>query len=200
MGCRTATTASRHQASSPSSSRRLRASLLTLLIGVSAALACAPGPHPTAGAAVGTQPAAATLANGAYAVIAAAMSPDSLPPAGNHTVILRYDGRYAGAEPSDPPEYLAVDDSAFVPLVLEEPPEARKDDRGWTMLSVTLRREHVKTLEAFTRAHLNGRVAIVLAGEVISTHKVRSVITDGRLQITRCGDNACEILRAKLAQ
>jgi hypothetical protein len=29
-------------------------------------------------------------------------------------------------------------------------------------------------------------------------HKVRSVIDGGRMQITRCRDNACELIRSKL--
>jgi preprotein translocase subunit SecD len=68
------------------------------------------------------------------------------------------------------------------------------------MLSVTLSREQVKPLEDFTRAHLGGSVAILLDGEVISKHKVRAVVEGGRLQITRCGDNACDVLLAKLTK
>jgi len=58
----------------------------------------------------------------------------------------------------------------------------------------------VKRAEAFTRAHQGGRMAMVIDGEIVTLHKVRSVITDGKVQITRCTDNACEVLRSKLAK
>lgn len=39
---------------------------------------------------------------------------------------------------------------------------------------------------------------IVLDGAIIAKHKVSAVMVDGMLQNTRCGDQACDILRAKL--
>jgi hypothetical protein len=142
----------------------------------------------------------ATLPNGLYAVIRGASTPDSAGVEGPGQVVLLYDRKYTDADSTTPPEYLALDTTSYVPLILSGPPEARKDEHGWTMLNVTLAREQVKPLEVFSRAHLGGKVAILLDGEVISTHKVRSVIEGGQLQITRCGDNACDILRAKLTR
>jgi hypothetical protein len=173
---------------------------LALLVVAFASSSCAPGAPRGDGARNAAQPVPATLADGMYAVTAEATTRDSLQVAGSPCIVLRYDRKYTDSDLDSPPEYLAIDPSSYVPLILAGPPDAKKDERGWTMLSVTLRHEHVQALETFTRAHLGGKVAMILDGEVISKHKIRSVIADGRLQITRCGDNACEVLRAKLAE
>ncbi len=162
--------------------------------------ACTRNPTPKGGPATQTEHAAAALPNGLYAVIREASTPDSARLEGpGHTVAV-YDRKYTDADLTTPPAYLALDTTTYVPLILSGPPDARKDGRGWTMLSVTLSREQVKPLEDFTRAHLGGRVAILLDGEVVSMHKVRAVVEGGQLQITRCGDNACDVLLAKLAK
>jgi preprotein translocase subunit SecD len=142
----------------------------------------------------------AGLQNGIYSVLREAGTPDSARVGAPGSVVLTYDRKYTDAETTTPPTYVALDTTVCVPLILSAPPDARKDGRGWTMLSVTLAKDQVKPLEDFTRAHLGGRVAIVLDGEIISEHKVRAVIEHGQLQITRCGDNACDVLRAKLAR
>jgi hypothetical protein len=136
--------------------------------------------------------------NGIYAVIredstrAGALS-------GNPShIVLIYDGRYVDSTQTESPRYITVDSSFFVPLILEGPPDAKMDGHGHTLLSVSLSQKYAGLLEQFTKAHLGGRVAIVLDGEVITMHRVRSVVQRGKFQITRCYDNACEVLRAKL--
>jgi preprotein translocase subunit SecD len=69
---------------------------------------------------------------------------------------------------------------------------------GRIRLQVALAAEEIPTLETFTRRHVGGRAAIILDGEIVTVHKVRSVIPDGRLQISRCSDRACERIMAKL--
>ncbi len=138
------------------------------------------------------------LPNGVYAVLREAPSAAQARVSGTPHAVLLYDRKYSEADRDQPPRYVAVGTSSFVPMVLDGPPDARKDERGWTVLSVTLAREHIKTLEDFSRSHLGGNVAIVLDGEIVTMHKVRSVITGGRFVITRCLDDACQVLRGKL--
>jgi hypothetical protein len=139
-------------------------------------------------------------ANGFYAVTARASTADSARAASPGSAVLVYDQKYTAVDPNVTPEYVAIDTTFFVPLILDGPPEARPDGRGWTMLSVSLAGDQVKPLEDFSRAHLGGRVAIVIGGEIISMHKVREVLTGGKVQITRCVDNACQVLYTKLMQ
>ncbi len=141
-----------------------------------------------------------SLANGVYAVVregltAAEVKTENLPNA-----VLIYDRKYSAGDKDQPPKHVALDTSCFVPLVLAGPPDLRRDDRGRALLAVTLAQQHVKTLEDFTRAHLGGAIAIVVDSEIITMHKVRTVIRDGRTQISRCSDDACRILRLKLAK
>jgi hypothetical protein len=128
------------------------------------------------------------LRNGVYAVLSEGPTAEAARVAGKPHRVLPHEGKY-----------VALDTVSFVPLVLDGAPEAKRGDNGWTILSVTLAREYVPALEAFTRANLDGRVAIVAGGEVITLHTVRAVIRDGRAVITRCQDDACRILHTKLA-
>jgi hypothetical protein len=41
---------------------------------------------------------------------------------------------------------------------------------------------------------------MVVDGEIVTVHKIRSIITGGKVQITRCTDNACEVIRSKLVK
>ncbi len=145
-------------------------------------------------------PAPGPLRNGVYAVLREAPTAAQARVEGAAHRVLVYDRKYSASDQNEPAKYVALDTTSFVPLILAGPPDTKKDDRGWTLLSVTLAREHVKTLADFTRAHLGGSVAIVLDGEIVTMHKVRTVIQGGQCQITRCQDNACDILRAKLAK
>ncbi len=140
------------------------------------------------------------LENGVYAVLREGLTRAAAEAGKAQHAVLVYDQKYSDADKEEPPRYVSLDTSFFVPLILAGPPDAHKDDRGRTLLNVTLAPEHVKTLEEFTRAHLEGRVAIVIGGDIVTMHKVRSVIRDGKAQITRCGDDACKTLLLKLAK
>jgi preprotein translocase subunit SecD len=136
--------------------------------------------------------------DGVYAVLREGATRLDAQPDKGSAIVLLYDKKYSEADRGQPARYVALDSSAFVPLALAGPPEALRDSRGWTMLNVTLKQEQAKTLEILTRTHLGGTIAIVIDGEIITMHTVRSVIEGGRVQITRCQDDACKVLRLKL--
>lgn len=180
-------------------SRRLIV-LVSFLAHATAACAGA-SPHPAASPAPPHAAAAAPrpeapLADGLYAVLDEAPSAEGLARVGG---AIR---RVPAGDSADPPRYVALDISsgpaAHVPLVLAAPPKAEVDGAGRTLLGVTLASEHVATLAAFTRAHVGGRSAVVVGDEVVTVHKVRQVIEDGRLKITRCDDDRCTVLYSKL--
>ncbi len=99
----------------------------------------------------------------------------------------------------EPGQKISLARSSRVPLVLAAAPVRETDARGRALLGVTLAPAQVGALESFTRAHLGGRAAFVLDGRAITVHKIRAVITGGRMQITRCGDDRCELLYSRLA-
>lgn len=141
-----------------------------------------------------------TLRDGLYPVLWEAATPESANLVAPQRLVLPYDRKYTGLTEREPRTYLAIDTSSSVPLILEGQPEARQDGTGRALLSVTLAREQVAALERFTTKHLGDAAAIILDGEVITMHKVRSVIRDGKVQISRCDSGSCEVLRGRLAE
>lgn len=138
--------------------------------------------------------------NGIYAVLREAATAEDAQGGDSRCAVLTYDRKYADSGAGQPIAYVAIDPSAFVPLILDGAPSVSRDEVGKTILSVTIKKEYVKTLEDFTRAHLDRKIAVLLDGEIVTLHKVRSVISDGKFLVTRCTDNACEVLRARLTE
>lgn len=146
-------------------------------------------------------PVAHSLENGVYVVLREASAPQDARVEGVPQVVLAYDRRkYSDAPPNEPLTYIAIDPTNYVPLLIEGVPEMRKDTQGKSILTVSLTRKNAEKFEDLTRLHLGGRAAILVDGEIVTLHKIRSVISGGRLQITRCYDNACEVIRAKLVR
>jgi hypothetical protein len=141
------------------------------------------------------------LENGAYAVLGEADTRPGVETDTRPRIVLTYDRRkYSDAPPDEPLTYVEIDPADYIPLIIEGPPEMKKDTQGKSILSVSLTRAAANHTEAFTRAHLGGRVAMVVDGEIVTLHKIRNVVTGGKLQITRCTDDACEVIRAKLVR
>jgi hypothetical protein len=102
---------------------------------------------------------------------------------------------------SDPASafWVTIDTTEFVPLRLSAPPDsAHHEERNNTKLMLTLNKESADVLEKFTEKNLGKRIAMVIGGQVTTMHKVKAKIIGGKLQITRCTDNACEKLYFEL--
>lgn len=146
-------------------------------------------------------PAAQHLENGTYLILREAPTLQEAQLAVPPAVVLTYDRRkYSGAPPNEPLTYVAIDPRDYVPLIIEGAPKMKSDGKGKSVLTVCLARRNADRAEAFTRAHLGGRIAMVVDGEIVTLHKIRTVITGGKVQITRCTDNACEVIRTKLVK
>ncbi len=136
--------------------------------------------------------------NGLYLVLDKNTDIAALREAGREEIVLVNDYKYLEEKTGDAPEYMILRRQPDVPLILAASPVAGKDKDGKPMLNLTLADEHVETLRSFTEANLEQTVAIVINSEVISAHKIKAAITGGKLQITRCDDNACEYLLLEL--
>lgn len=157
-----------------------------------------PGVRHSAATAAEDSPKQGTIANGVYAVLREGPTRKEIEQEKAPHFELLYDYKYSEPDQKQAPKYVALDSSSFVPLMLAGAPEIGGEYRGGPMLNLALAQENVKLLARFTRAHLGGAVAIVIDHEIITMHKIRSVIEDGRVQISWCTSNACEILRLKL--
>ncbi len=93
-------------------------------------------------------------------------------------------------------EYLRIiiDTTEYVPLELEKAPTSEQQTEARKNLLLSLTEEASEKLKSFTTNHLMERVALVVDGEALTMHKIKVPITSGQLQITRCNDNACELL------
>lgn len=103
-----------------------------------------------------------------------------------------------GLYPVKSKEPMELDQSDFIPLVLERPAEAAQQSDGRTYLTVELARKYQAALESFTRRQLGRQVAVVVDGQIVTVHKVQEVIRGGRMKITRCRDDGCERILSKL--
>jgi preprotein translocase subunit SecD len=69
---------------------------------------------------------------------------------------------------------------------------------GRTLLGVELDPQAAVQMEKLTREHLGRSAAFVIDGEVITAHKIQAVIEDGKFFVSRCSDNGCEYILARL--
>jgi len=137
---------------------------------------------------------------GFYLILAEAQGAEGLPKPSPDQQIARYDQKYLREAESQSPRYLLLRKRPDIALKLARPPESAKDSRGFTVLTMELTRDAATNLEQFTRGNLGRKVAFVIEGEVVTIHKVRSVITGNQFQLSRCTDNACEYIRARLTR
>lgn len=120
-------------------------------------------------------------------------------PVGGKEVRLAFNAAFRDVV-DDPDETVVVEREGFVPLLLRESPTRTADptERTRFWLRVSLSEEAAAQFEAFTERHLDHAVAIVVGGKVLTVHRIRQVIHDGKVQISRCGDEACQILFLEL--
>ena len=113
-------------------------------------------------------------------------------------VIIPFSFDFLDSNTVDQPLLLEIDTAEFVRLDLAEEPSGVEQKDKRINLMLTLSNEARVQLADFTEKHLKERVAIVIGGKAVTKHKVRERIDGGRLQITRCTDNACKYLLVEL--
>ena len=135
--------------------------------------------------------------NGAYRVLRDGPSEKDVAPLNNGETIVVDRQRYAKEDETDPPRFLVVHTTPEVDLDLAREPMLLREGADVRIL-LKLRPKAAEALERVTREHPDGRLTIVLGGEVITTHKIRSVIKDGDVQITSCTPGAVDFLLEQL--
>lgn len=87
---------------------------------------------------------------------------------------------------------LLLDTSNFVPLELATEPELIPQTENKKKIQLSFSRVASDRLASFTSSNLMKQVTLIVDGEALTIHKIRAAITGGKMEITRCGDNACE--------
>jgi hypothetical protein len=142
---------------------------------------------------------AGKLADGLYLVLRSAREAKSLEPIADTEKLVANDFHLLEAAEREPVLYMVLQTKPFVPLLLgANPKEDKEESTGKPRLQLELAEGEKAPLEEFTREHFGGTVAIVIGGDVVTFHKVKAVITGGRLQITRCTKHGCEVLYTRL--
>lgn len=93
---------------------------------------------------------------------------------------------------------VLIDTTEYVPLELDKLPTTEPQTELKKKLLISLTKEASEILKTFSAKHVMQKVVIVVDGEAVTMHKIREAITSGKLQITRCNDNACERIMVKL--
>jgi preprotein translocase subunit SecD len=132
-------------------------------------------------------------------IAAEADSMSMLPAARDDQQIVRYDYKYLLESERGKPRYLLLPKIIDVPLMLAGSPELiDKGQNGFPELLFKLTPEMSIKLDKLTREHIGGKVAFLIDGEPVTLHKIRSAITGGQFQLTRCTDTACRIIYGRL--
>jgi preprotein translocase subunit SecD len=137
---------------------------------------------------------------GLYLVLAEALAAEHLAPPSKDQQVVRFDYEFLREDEREPPKYLLLANRPDVPLALAKPPEKKKGNEGRPELFLELTKEAAADLAKVTRANVGNQVAFLVDGEVVSTHTIREAITGGQFRVSRCTDNACEFIYARLME
>lgn len=139
------------------------------------------------------------LPDGLYLVLRSDRDPQKLQPLRQKEVEVVQDFHLLEPEEREPAIHHVLQVQPSIPFELEESPrEDTEEGTNKPRLNLRLKENQIAPLEAFTEEHLGQTVAIVIGNEIVTTHKVKSAIKGGRLQITRCTKHGCETLFTRL--
>jgi preprotein translocase subunit SecD len=135
---------------------------------------------------------------GFYLIAAQAASAEALPRPTAEQQIARYDAKFLVPSERTPAKYLLLPKRPDVELKLAKAPDLEKGENGFPELRLELTTQAAANLEKLTREHLGQTVSLMIDGEPVTIHKIRSVITGAQFRLSRCTDHACEYIRGRL--
>ena len=137
--------------------------------------------------------AAVSLQNGFYLILEEQSDVAMLQKPAENEVIVTYTLDHLGVK-DQPPRHYRVKNLPDVGFSLDSRPEIGDKVDGKTTLNVILGEGDALAFQKFTAANIGRGLAIIIGGKVVTAHKIRTEIVGGKIQITRCGDDACEQL------
>ena len=138
------------------------------------------------------------LPNGVYAVQRESLKEADVRPLKDGEVLVVDQHRYLKKDDKEPPRFLVVHAAPEVTLDLAGEPKAVKEGTEVVRILLKLQPKAAAALERLTSDHQGRQIAIVIGGEVVTTHKIRSVIKGGDVQITSCAAGAASYLLEQL--
>lgn len=134
-----------------------------------------------------------SLKNGFYLIIEEQADAATLQKPAGDEVVVTYTLDHLGVT-DQPARHYRVKNKPNVSFSLDARPEIGDKIEGKTTLNVILGEGNAREFQQFTAENIDRGVAIIIAGKVVTAHKIRTEIVGGKIQITRCGDDACEQL------
>ncbi len=134
-----------------------------------------------------------SLQNGFYLILEEQSDPANFAKPADDEVIVTYTLDHLGVT-DQPARHYRVKNRPDVSFSSEAQAEVGDKVEGKTTLNVVLGEGNAREFQQFTAANIDRSVAIIIAGKVVTAHKIRTEIIGGKIQITRCGDDACEQL------
>lgn len=134
-----------------------------------------------------------SLANGFYLILEEQADASVLQKPAENETIVTYTLDHLGVY-DQPPRHFRVKTVPDVNFSSDAKAEVGDKNEGKTTLNVVLGAGNAVEFQKFTAANIDRAVAIIIGGKVATAHKIRSEIVGGKIQITRCGDDACEKL------
>lgn len=100
-------------------------------------------------------------------------------------------------EAVEPIRHIGLSKTEFIPFDLKKKPQPIPQDDGRVQIDLKFSKKMASKLTPFSRKYLGRQVAMVIGGEIITLHKVRSVISSDGIQISRCTDDGCQLIMSK---
>jgi len=139
------------------------------------------------------------LGDGLYLVLAQSKRKKLLAPRSSNQIVLLNDFRFLQPKEREEPVYMLLQKEPFIPLRLEgRPLEDKEEGSNKPRLLLQLEESQIEPLKAFTQTNIGKTIAIVIGGDIVTAHKVRTAIDGGKLQITRCTKYGCYTLYSRL--
>jgi preprotein translocase subunit SecD len=138
------------------------------------------------------------LPAGVYAVLRDGLKEKDVLPLKEGEALVVHEYRFLKKEANQPPRFLVVRAVPDVTLDLANEPKVIKAGDEVVGILLKLQPKAAKALEQLTKDHVDKEVAIIVGGEVVTTHKIRTVITGGDVQITSCAPKAAGYLLEQL--
>jgi len=137
------------------------------------------------------------IKDGLYLVAGIVSDSTHIEPNDKQKVLVRFNKQFIENAPENSMGIIVYTDN-FVPLELDKKPELRKQNASQKTVELCFSKLASDKLAAFTSHNIMKEATLIVNGEALTLHKIRAAITGGKMEISRCGDNACEKIYAEL--
>lgn len=100
----------------------------------------------------------------------------------------------------EPVKYIGLSKTEFIPFQLTGKPDSIRQPDGRLEIGLEFSPDMKSRLTSFSQKYLGRQVAMVIGGDVITLHKVRSVIKSDGIKISRCTDDGCQLILSKFSE